>query len=415
MAHSPYQQDETLLNPSRSTVGKSAGLILLAFLAYISLGLPDGLLGVAWPSVRRDFGLNHDALGALMIAFTVGYLTSSFFGGRLMAHFRLGVLLTASTSAAGIALVVYAAAPGWWVMVIAGVAAGLGGGGIDVTLNTYVAFNNDDRLMQWLHASYGIGATIGPVIMTTAIAFGGSWRWGYSVVASFQFALMVCFLLTIPMWEKQAEQPDPSQESHTNKYDASMRETLRLPAVWLSIFLFFLYMGVEVAFGAWSYTLLTESRGVSAKLAGYWISSYWGIFTVGRIFAGIYTLRVSRLKLITGSLMSALSATFILALDINTPVNLAAITIIGLAIAPVLPALISGTQDRVGPRFSANTIGYQIAAMGMGGAAVPSVTGIVAEQLSLEAIPVFMMILIVILMASYLFSLKKGRRPLPTS
>jgi fucose permease len=173
-----FKEDRIVAESSQYPAKMSVGLMLLAFLAYISLGLPDGLLGVAWPSIRRDFALNHDALGALMISFTAGYLTSSFFGGRLMAHFRLGALLTASTSAAG-------------------TAAGLGGGGIDVTLNTYVASSHGDRLMQWLHASYGIGATIGPVIMTTAIALSGSWRWGYLVVGILQFALAICFLFTI--------------------------------------------------------------------------------------------------------------------------------------------------------------------------------------------------------------------------
>lgn len=381
--------------------------MLLAFIAYISLGLPDGLLGVAWPSIRRSFSLNHDALGALMISSTVGYLASSFFGGRLMAHFRLGVLLTASTLATGMALLGYAASPAWWAMVIAGVGSGLGGGGIDVTLNTYVASDHGDRLMQWLHASYGIGATLGPVIMTTAIALSGSWRCGYLVVGILQLALTICFLLTISLWEKKADKSAASQETKPlNKYDISVKNTLRLPAVWLSIFLFFLYMGVEVAFGAWSYSLLTESREVSPKLAGYWISSFWGLFTVGRISAGIYTLRINRLKLIAGSLLFAFAATVILALNINTPVNLAAITIIGLAIAPILPALISGTEERVGAEYSANTIGFQIAAMGIGGAAIPSITGVIAQQFSLEAIPVFMLILIIILLASYLYSLK---------
>ncbi len=392
---------------SRSQARMTTGLMLLAFIAYISLGLPDGLLGVAWPSVRRDFVLNHDALGALMMSITAGYLMSSFFGGRLMAHFRLGALLTASTLAAGMALLVYAMAPGWWLMVLAGIAAGLGGGGIDVTLNTYIASHHGDRLMQWLHASYGIGATIGPIIMTTAIALSGTWRGGYGVVGMLQFALAVCFLLTISMWENNAK---ASQESKSlNRSNTSVKDTLRLPTVWLSIFLFFLYMGIEVAFGTWSYSLLTESRGVSPKLAGYWISSFWGIFTVGRISAGIYTQRISRMKLILGSLLFALCATAILALNINTPVNLAAVTIIGLAIAPILPALISGTEERVGSDHTANTIGYQIAAMGIGGAAIPSITGVIAQHFSLEAIPVFMMILIVILMASYPLSLKTKR------
>jgi len=395
---------------SQTAAGMTAGIMLLAFIAYISLGLPDGLLGVAWPSVRHDFGLNHDSLGALMMSMTAGYLLSSFFGGRLMAHFRLGSLLTASTLAAGMALLTYAAAPGWRVLVFAGVAAGLGGGGIDVSLNMYVASNHGDRLMQWLHASYGIGATLGPMIMTTAITAIGNWRWGYGIVGMLQLALTLCFLLTIPMWEKAAGGLADFQTaaSPEPRYTA-VPETLRLPAVWLSLFLFFIYMGVEVAFGAWSYSLLTESRSVSPKLAGYWISSFWGLFTLGRISAGIFTRRIRRLRLIMGSLLAALSATIILAMDINTPFNLAAITAIGLAIAPILPALLSGTEERVGKEHAPNTIGFQIAAMSVGGAAIPSLTGIVAQQLSLEGIPIFMLILILILLAAYPLSIRPKR------
>jgi fucose permease len=395
---------------AQSAARMTGSMTLLAFIAYISLGLPDGLLGVAWPSVRHDFGLNHDSLGALMISMTAGYLLSSFFGGRLTAHFRLGSLLTASTLAAGLALLTYAVAPGWWVMVVAGVAAGLGGGGIDVSLNMYVASNHGDRLMQWLHASYGIGATIGPMIMTTAIALSGSWRWGYSIVGTLQLALTLCFLLTISMWEKQPGEPAAPQEAAPSKaHDTSVKQTLRLPAVWLSLFLFFLYMGVEVAFGAWSYSLLTESRGVSPRLAGYWISSFWGLFTIGRISAGIYTRRIRRLRLIMGSLLAALCATVILALNINTPVNLAAITAIGLAIAPILPALLSGTEERVGKEHAPNAIGFQIAAMSAGGAAIPSITGIIAQKFSLEGIPIFMLILILILLAAYPLSIRPKR------
>ncbi|MBN1818865.1 MAG: MFS transporter [Sedimentisphaerales bacterium] len=393
--------------PLHSQVKMSAGLMVLAFTAYISLGLPDGLLGVSWPSMRHDFSLNHDSFGALMIAFTAGYLTSSFFGGRLMAHFKLGTLLTASTFSAAIALLGYSVAPFWWLIVIAAVAAGLGGGGIDVTLNNYVASNHGDALMQWLHASYGIGATAGPVIMTTAITLTGSWRSGYLLVGLLQLALMLSFLLTIPMWENSNKSSATSQKTnHLNSHDTSMRNTLRHPKVWLSIFLFFIYMGVEVAFGAWAYTLLTESREVSTKLAGYWVGSFWGIFTIGRIVAGIYTSRIRRMKLIMGSFTTALVATVILALDINNIASLAAIIVIGLAIAPVLPALISGTADRVGARFAANTIGIQIAAMGIGGATIPSICGVIAKRFSLEAIPVFMIILIIILIFSYTYSVK---------
>jgi fucose permease len=218
---------------------------------------------------------------------------------------------------------------------------------------------------------------------------------------------MISFLPTISMWEIQNKNSPASQKTHYLKNpDISMSTTIRHPGVWLSVALFFIYMGVEVAFGAWSYSLLTESRGVSTKLAGYWVGSFWGIFTVGRIIAGIYTYRISRLKLINGCFLTALFATIVLVLDLNNATSLAAITIIGLAIAPVLPALISGTADRVGERLAANTIGIQIAAMGVGGATIPSISGVVASRFSLEAIPVFMIMLIVVLIFLNMYSVK---------
>ncbi len=277
------------------------GLMALAFAAYVSLGLPDGLQGVAWPSIRRDFSLGHDSFGALMIAFTAGYLASSFFGGRLMARFRLGALLTASTLSAALALLGYSAAPVWGFVVAAAVAAGLGGGGIDVTLNSYVASRHGDALMQWLHASYGIGATLGPVIMTAALGRTGSWRPGYLMVGLLELALAAAFLLTGSMWEHRGAAVPPRRSAPARGRHGTMRAALRSPKVWLSVSLFFLYMGIEVAFGAWSYTLLAESRGVRTQLAGYWVGSFWGIFTAGRIAAGFYTARIGRLRLVPGA------------------------------------------------------------------------------------------------------------------
>ncbi len=389
------------------------GLAVLAFVAYISLGLPDGLLGVAWPSMRRDFSLPLDSLGPLFISLTAGYLASSFFAGRLMAHLQLGALLALSTFLVGVALVGYGVAPSWWVVVALGVATGLGGGGIDAALNIYVATHHGEGVMQWLHATYGVGATLGPVIMTLAISALGSWRWGYAMVGGLELVLAACFVLTVSRWSDSAEPTsgkgpeDEKQQPH--HYDVRMMETLREWRVWLSMFLFFVYMGIEVTLGSWAYTLLTESRGVSPSLAGFFMASYWGIFTVGRIVAGFYIRRIGQKSLIVGSLVLALLGAALLTLNVDGTLDLFACAIIGLAIAPVLAALLSGTAVRVGTRHTPNTIGIQIAAMGTGGAVGPSLTGIIAERLSLNAIPPFLMVLTVILTASYLFSLRIAR------
>jgi len=174
------------------------GLIILAYVAFIALGMPDGLLGVAWPSVRGSFLIPLDALGSLLFTSTAGYLTSSFLSGRLLALLGVGRVLAVSCALTGVALLGYTLVPSWWMMVSLGVLTGLGAGAIDAGLNTYVAAHFGEGLMQWLHASYGIGVTSGPLIMTLALNAFQSWRVGYISVSGGQLLLAICFTLTLP-------------------------------------------------------------------------------------------------------------------------------------------------------------------------------------------------------------------------
>src|SRR5512139_3142913 len=175
------------------------GLILLAFIAFIALGLPDGLLGVGWPSIRTDFGIPLDAIGMLLTASVIGYMTSSFMSGFLLSRVGVGRVLVASCLLTGLALIGYTLVPQWWMMVLLGVLAGLGAGAIDAGLNTYVAANFGEGVMQWLHAFWGVGITIGPIIMTIGLTTLHTWRFGYQVVGGFQIVLAVCFVLTLAM------------------------------------------------------------------------------------------------------------------------------------------------------------------------------------------------------------------------
>jgi MFS family permease len=179
------------------------GLILLAFIAFVGLGMPDGLLGVGWPSIRAGFSIPLDAIGMLLAASVAGYMTSSFLSGYLLSRVGVGRVLAASCFLTGVALIGYTLVPHWWMMVFLGVLAGLGAGAIDAGLNTYVAAHFGEGLMQWLHASWGVGITTGPIIMTLGLTAFNTWRFGYQVVGGFQLALAAGFVLTLAMWSQK--------------------------------------------------------------------------------------------------------------------------------------------------------------------------------------------------------------------
>jgi len=282
------------------------GLLSLIFIAFISLGMPDGLLGVAWPSIQYSFSVPIDSLGMLLIAGTSGYLISSFSSGPLTSRFGIGWVLAASCFLTGFGLIGYTLVPTWWGVVALGVVAGLGAGAIDSGLNTYVAGHFVEGLMQWLHASYGIGVTLGPLVMTLGLTRFDTWRWGYAVVGTAQIALAAVFVLTLSVWKNKGECPEVKKTDQPSGPKTSVLETLKQPIVWLSTLLFFLYCGAEGTMGYWTYSILTESRGITPKIAGLWAGSYWAMFTIGRIAAGLYTRRVGNDNLVRFSLFAAL-------------------------------------------------------------------------------------------------------------
>jgi fucose permease len=395
----------TATTPSKTLI--RLGPILLAYAAFIALGMPDGLMGIAWPSVRADFGVPLDALGMLLVAAVTGYMTSSFLSGTLVARLGVGKLLAISCALTGIALFGYTLVPAWWMLVMLGVVAGLGAGAIDAGLNTYAATHFSEGLVQWLHASYGIGITIGPIIITAAITSFDSWRLGYRVVAGFQLLMSLAFVLTLSWWADQHREiaDGRPREKRLTDYKTPLTETIRQPRVWLSVLLFFLYVGTETSLGIWAYSLLTESRGVAPGVAGLLTGSYWATFTIGRILAGLYAKRAGIDLLVQVSLGFALFGAVLLWWNPFPLANLLAVTVVGFAIAPIFPALISGTSRRVGVHYAANTIGMQMAVTGLGASLIPSLMGVLADRFSLEIVPVCLSLMLLTFFVLYRVSM----------
>jgi len=386
------------------------GPVILAYVAFIALGMPDSLLGIAWPTMRADFGVPLDMLGTLLIGSVSGYMISSFMSGALVGRYGVGKILAASCFLTGLALAGYTIVPEWWMMVLLGVVAGLGAGAIDAGLNTYAAAHFSEGLVQWLHASYGIGITMGPIIMTMALTTYDSWRVGYRIVAGFQWAMAIAFVLTLSWW---GDQKSSDGEKRLTDYKTPMAETLRRPRVWLSVLLFFLYVGAEVSLGTWGFSLLTESRGMETALAGFLIGSYWATFTIGRVLAGLFAKRLGVNVLVQGGIILALLGALLLWWNPFESANVLAVVMIGLAVAPVYPGLISGTSSRVDAKYAANTIGMQMAASGLGSALIPGMVGVLAQRLSLEAIPIFLAATFMTLLILYRLSMTARRQTEP--
>ena len=290
---------------NRKNEKRGLALLILSYIAFISLGLPDGLHGVAWPDIRGHFNLPIDAIGLVIISATIGYSVSGFFSGVTVRIFGIGGLLAISCGLTATAQLLYAITPWWPLFVASAFVGGIGAGAIDAGVNNYVEKHYSERLMQWLHASFGIGITLGPIIMTLGIRLTGIWRTGYLTVCLIQAVLALLFLFSKKLWS--AGKNDETEEASVaeSRTEAAMKETLRHPGAWLSMLLFFLYVGAEIGLGLWVFSLLTESRGIDKTIAGFITSSYWGMFTIGRFTAGWYTRKLTPRALLYMSIGAA--------------------------------------------------------------------------------------------------------------
>jgi fucose permease len=369
----------------------------LAALAFISLGLPDGLLGVAWPSMRAFFGVELQALGALLVATTAGYVVSSFSSGRLLRRLNLGTVLAASCLLTASGLLGYAAASHWPVILALGVVLGVGAGAIDAALNTYVATHYGARMLNWLHACFGVGAASGPLVMTAVLQRGSSWQRGYVIVGVAQIALATCFVVTFRSWPR-SDGLAPATDRHDS---ASMIATLNVPAAWLGMAVFIAYAGVEASIGAWTYTLLTEARHMATVEAGLLASLFWGGITAGRLLAAMAGGMVEVHVMLRIALWSVAVGVALIWADAGVVVTGAGLLIAGIACGPIFPSLIATTPGRVGSSHSANAVGFEIAASAVGLSVVPAIVGVAAATFGLATIARLFVVLAVLLLLAY--------------
>ena len=370
---------------SRSTSGVSF-LMLVTFLAFISIGFPDAVLGVAWPSMRATFDRQLSEVGFILFASGSGYFLSGILAGKALERFGVGRLLALSTALVAIGLFGYASTPTFWLLLVAGVLIGLGSGAVDAGLNFYAAEHFSVTVMNWLHAFFGIGAMLGPFIMAAVFAAGGGWRIGYLIVASAIAAMAIVFMLTTDRWSDGAHKTETNPEP-----GVPVRQVLRMPLVWVQIALFHVMCGIEASAGLWTATMMIERFDASGREAGLWAGLFWGSMAVGRLVLAPLSGDLNPARLIQLGSFGVLAGAVLMIPDHKT-VFQAGLLLLGLAMAPLFPTLMSLTPVRLGSRVALHAIGFQVSAATLGIVAIPTVAGLVAERTTLTAIPLMMAI-----------------------
>jgi len=340
-------------------------------------------------------------LGILLGASMLGYLVSTSSTGPLVARLGVGRLLLWSCAAVAAACLGIALAPAWWVVVACGILGGLGAGAVDAGVNAFAAQRFAPRTISWLHAAYGVGAMLGPLLMTAAIMHGPGWRAGYTVVGLALGAMATCFATTLGLWRVRG---GAAQE----RASASMLATLRRPVVWGNIAVFFVYTGLEVSSGQWAYSLLTEARSIDPAAAGVAVGVFWGSLTAGRVACGLLARRVPAPIILRVAVVAAPVAAAVVWRGQGTAAALVGLAALGAALAPVFPLMISLTPLRVGEAYTTHAIGFQVAAAYLGAAALPAGAGVLAGRYGVAVIGPFLAGVAVALLALHTVAL--GRR-----
>ncbi len=393
---------------------RKLALLLIAYAAFIVIGLGSTLLNIAWQgvpgnSMQETFGEPLDSVGVLLFAGTVGGLVMAFVSGRVIGRFGIGAMVVVGSLFGAVGAFGHAVLPLWIPVLLLAFVLSLGTFAIDMGMNNFISVNYSAGRLNWLHACFGIGATIGPTLVTwLVITTGQPWQFSYALIGVLWLVVAGLFALTYKHWTIA---PTKTQEVHAVQV-APVRESLRVPVVWVGLTLFFLYGGVEFGTGQMAYTLLTDGRGLTGEVAGLWVSWYWGSFTIGRIVSGVLADRVQLRLLMRTANVAMLVGMALILFNLGEGITLAGLLLLGFSLAPMFPTLIAQTAGRVGLRHAPNAIGFQVGLTGLGIAFVPWFSGVLLERLQMpvEIIPVILMIGAVLVFSLHELLLWNDRR-----
>lgn len=373
-------------------------LLIIIYFAFISLGLPDSLLGSIWPIAHRELGVPLAWSGPIFMIISLGTVVSSLFSDRLTRRLGAGLVTVLSIALTALALFGFGISTSYWMLCLWAVPYGLGAGSIDVALNNYVALHFKSRHMSWLHCMWGIGASTGPYIMNMILTQGGTWHQGYQTISLIQLILTAVVMLSLPLWKKQRLVLDANtKNSNSPSHALSLREIFALRGAKEVMITFFAYCALEQTAGLWASSYLSNFRGIDpVTAAGYASLFYLGI-TGGRAISGFITFLLNDSQMIRlGQGIAALGLLLLLFAPIDA-LSLAGLVIIGLGCAPIYPSIIHSTPAHFGTDKSQAVIGVQMASAYLGNVFMPPLFGLIARYTSIALYPVYLILLLILM------------------
>lgn len=369
-------------------------LLVIIYLAFISLGLPDALLGSAWPSMYPALGVPVSYAGIISMIIALGTIVSSLMSDRVTIKLGAGKVTAISVAMTAMALFGFSFSHSFLALCLCAIPYGLGAGSVDAALNNYVALHYESKHMSWLHCMWGVGASVGPYIMGFILTGGGVWNSGYRIIGVLQVVLTVILVLSLPLWKQSSER---NGEENTPRKALPLTQIIRIPGAKAVMLCFFCYCAIEQTAGLWAASYLNLYKGVPAETAAGFASMFFLGITIGRAFSGFITMKLNDTQMVKLGLGIIAVGIFGMLLPVGSWSAVAGLIIIGLGCAPIYPSMIHSTPERFGAEQSQAIIGVQMASAYIGTCAMPPLFGILAETISVALLPMYLLGILILM------------------
>lgn len=389
-------------------------LLAVIYIAFISLGLPDALLGSAWPTMSQDLGAPVSWAGGISMTISAGTIISALLSDRMTLRFGAGRVTAVSVGMTAAALLGFSIAPNYWVLILMAIPYGLGAGGVDAALNNYVAIHYESKHMSWLHCMWGVGTLVGPYVMGYALSNGQGWPWGYRYIGIIQIALTVMLIVSLPLWKSRKEvsaatSDDTEANTAANTAEVTqprrplgVKGVLAIRGAKEILVMFLCYCAIEQTAMLWGSSYMVLADGVDKVTAASRIAVlYFGI-TIGRALSGFLTMRFSDPVMIR--IGQALILIGIVVILLPLPYHLgvyAGLAILGLGCAPVYPCIIHSTPAYFGEENSQAIVGVQMACAYVGTMLMPPLFGLLAQYVTIRLFPFYLLVFLVLMVVMH--------------